>query len=77
MIIASLSECHIQSHHQRKSDRKQNNADIGMFAFAHLRDQFLHNNIQHRACDCCIAGMSKLQIEAATITPAAKPVSDR
>ena len=27
--------------------------------------------------DCSIAGISKLQTEAATITPAAKPVSER
>lgn len=46
--ITFLSKRNIQNHHQSKTDGKQNCADIGMVAFRHFRNQFLHDNIKHR-----------------------------
>ena len=48
--ITFLSKRNIQNHHQTKANGKQNCADIGMIAFRHFRNQFLHDDIKHRSC---------------------------
>ena len=42
-----LSQCHIQHHHQRKSNSKKDRTNVGMFSFGHFRNQLFHHHIQH------------------------------
>ena len=45
-----LSQRHIQNHHQHKSNRKSDRSHIGMTALRRLRNQLLHNHVNHRPC---------------------------
>ena len=76
-----LPQGDIERHHETESDGERNDTDIGMLALRHLGDQILNDDIEHGArpfgADCSIAGTIRLQIEAATITPAANPESAR
>ena len=46
----TLSQRHIQDHHQGKAHGKGNGAKVGVLTLAHLRDQLLHHHVQHGAC---------------------------
>ena len=43
----SLSQRHIQHHHQHKPQREGHRAHVGVLAFGHLRDQLFYD-VHHR-----------------------------
>ena len=44
----SLSQRHIQHHHQHKPQREGHRAHVGVLAFGHLRDQLFYDDVHHR-----------------------------
>lgn len=44
------SQSHIQNHHDHKPKRKHDRSRIRVFSFCHLRNQLLHNHINHGSC---------------------------
>lgn len=46
-LEALSSQCDIKNHHKGKTKCKSDCPSIRMFAFSHLRNQFLYNHIHH------------------------------
>ena len=44
----NLSEADIEGHHDGKAEGEGDDADIGVFAFAHLGDEFFDDDVHHR-----------------------------
>ena len=47
MLVEKSAQGNIQNHHDGKSQGEGQRSNIGVGAFGHLRDQFLHHHIQH------------------------------
>ena len=53
LLILSMTQSHIQDHHEHKTQGKGDCANIGMLSFRHFGDQFFYNNIDHGAGGKC------------------------